>query len=51
MTQTITRLALPKLFLWTEAARFQEYPAALARADEGRVYTRSEIEQELSLIF
>ncbi len=47
MTESILRLALPKLFLWTEAIRFQEYPAALARAEKGRVYKRLEVEREL----
>lgn len=44
---TSSKVALPKLFLWSEPTRYQEYPEALARAEEGRVYTRQEIEQEL----
>jgi hypothetical protein len=40
-------LALPKLFLWSEPSRFQEYPAAIARAEAGRVYSRLEVEREL----
>ncbi len=42
-----TRIALPKLFLWSEATRIQEYPEALSRAEEGRVYLRGEVEREL----
>jgi hypothetical protein len=41
------RIALPKLFLWNEISRIQEYPAALARALPGRIYTRLEVEREL----
>jgi hypothetical protein len=41
------RIALPKLFLWSETSRIQEYPAALARAVPGRTYTRLEVEREL----
>ncbi len=41
------RIALPKLFLWGEPTRIQEYPEALSRAEEGRVYTRVEVEREL----
>jgi len=41
------RIALPKLFLWSEPSRFQEYPEALARAQAGRQYTRVEVEREL----
>ncbi|KUO62230.1 MAG: hypothetical protein APF84_12860 [Gracilibacter sp. BRH_c7a] len=44
---TSTKVALPKLFLWNDPTRYQEYPEALSRAEEGRVYTRQEIEQEL----
>lgn len=44
---TSSNVALPKLFLWNDPTRYQEYPEALARAEEGRVYTRQEIEQEL----
>lgn len=47
MTHKIIKLALPKLFLWSEAGRFQEYPAALARAEAGRVYSRREVEERL----
>ena len=32
-------LALPKLFLWSEPGRIQEYPEALSRAQAGRTYT------------
>jgi len=42
-----SKVALPKLFLWNDPTRYQEYPEALARAEKGRVYTRQEIEQEL----
>jgi hypothetical protein len=41
------RIALPKLFLWSEAARIQEYPEALSKAEAGRDYSRVEIEREL----
>jgi hypothetical protein len=44
---TSSKVALPKLFLWNDPTRYQEYPEALARAEKGRVYTRQEIEQEL----
>jgi hypothetical protein len=47
MTTPAVRIALPKLFLWSEAARVQEYPEALARGVAERGYTRSEIEREL----
>jgi len=47
MTQEEIRIALPKLFLWSDPQRFQEYPEAMARAEEGRRYTRLEIEREL----
>lgn len=46
MTQ-IKQLGLTKLFLWSEAERFQTYPQALARLEPGRVYTRQEIGTEL----
>jgi hypothetical protein len=39
------RIALPKLFLWSEAARIQEYPEAAARAEPGRVYSRADLER------
>jgi hypothetical protein len=38
-------IALPKLFLWSEAARIQEYPEAVSRAEPGRVYSRTELER------
>ena len=41
------RVVLPKLFLWNDALRFQQYPAALARAEPGRRYVRSEVERDL----
>ncbi len=44
---TSSKVALPKLFLWNDPTRYQEFPEALSRAEEGRVYTRQEIEQEL----
>lgn len=44
---TSSKVALPKLFLWNDPTRYQEYPEALAQAQEGRAYTRQEIEQEL----
>ena len=44
---TSSKVALPKLFLWNDQTRYQEYPEALARAEEGRIYTRQEIEQKL----
>ena len=47
MTQGEIKIALPKLFLWSDPQRFQEYPEAMARAEEGRRYTRLEIEREL----
>jgi len=47
MTSTSVRIALPKLFLWSEAARIQEYPEALSRATADRSYSRVEIEREL----
>ena len=47
MMPTGIRIALPKLFLWSETSRIQEYPAALARAVPGRIYTRLEVEREL----
>jgi len=39
------RVALPKLFLWSEAARIQEYPEAASRAEPGRVYSRTDLER------
>lgn len=47
MTDQAFRIALPKLFLWSEPGRFQEYPEALARAQAGRTYTRVELERDL----
>jgi|GEM_PF-1289974 len=47
MKEHALRIALPKLFLWSEPGRFQEYPEALSRAQEGRSYTRVEVEREL----
>jgi hypothetical protein len=47
MSEEPIGIALPKLFLWSEPSRFQEYPAAMARAEAGRVYTRLEVEREL----
>jgi hypothetical protein len=44
----ITRLGLTKLFLWSEAERFQTYPQAMARLTQGRTYTRQQIGTELS---
>jgi hypothetical protein len=43
----ITRLGLIKLFLWSEAERFQTYPQAIARLTPGRTYTRQQIGTEL----
>ncbi|MBK8988199.1 MAG: hypothetical protein IPM39_19390 [Chloroflexi bacterium] len=43
----INRLGLNKLFLWSEATRFQTYPQALARLQPGRAYTRQQIAEEL----
>lgn len=43
----ITRLGLTKLFLWSEAERFQTYPQAIARLTPGRAYTRQQIGVEL----
>ena len=45
MTSASVRIALPKLFLWSEAARIQEYPEAASRADPGRVYARMDLER------
>ena len=47
MSEKAPRIALPKLFLWSEPGRFQEYPEALSRAQAGRSYTRVEVEREL----
>ncbi|WP_371142412.1 hypothetical protein [Burkholderia cepacia] len=41
------KVALPKLFLWSEAARIQEYPEAVSRAEPGRAYSRAELEREV----
>ena len=43
----IARLGLTKLFLWSEAERFQTYPYAMARLTPGRTYTRQQIGTEL----
>ncbi|MBF6125048.1 hypothetical protein [Nocardia brasiliensis] len=45
MNTPLVRIALPKLFLWSEAARIQEYPEAAARAEPGRVYSRVNLER------
>ena len=45
MNTPLVRIALPKLFLWSEAARIQEYPEAAARAELGRVYSRADLER------
>jgi hypothetical protein len=42
-----TKVALPKLFLWSEAARIQEYPEAASRAQPGRAYSREELERDV----
>src|SRR5689334_19527641 len=47
MTSSSVRIALPKLFLWSEAARIQEYPEAVSRAETGRVYSRVELERDV----
>lgn len=44
MSTPSLRIALPKLFLWSEAARIQEYPEAVSRAEPGRVYSRADLE-------
>ena len=46
-TGSFVRIALPKLFLWSEPARIQEYPEAVSRAKPGRVYSRAELEREV----
>ena len=46
-TGSFVRIALPKLFLWSELARIQEYPEAVSRATPGRVYSRVELEREV----
>ena len=45
MNTPSVRIALPKLFLWSEAARIQEYPEAASRAEPGRVYSRADLER------
>jgi len=40
-------LGLNKLFLWSEAERFQTYPQAMARLTPGRTYTRRQVAEEL----
>jgi len=47
MTTTAVRIALPKLFLWSEPERIQEYPEAASRAETDRVYSRTELEREV----
>ena len=47
MTASSVRIALPKLFLWSEPARIQEYPEAAARAEADRVYSRAELERDV----
>ena len=47
MTTASVRIALPKLFLWSEPGRIQEYPEAASRAAAGRVYSRTELEREV----
>ena len=47
MNEQSVRIALPKLFLWNEPGRIQEYPAAMARAEADRIYSRVEVEREL----
>lgn len=44
---TEVRIALPKLFLWSEAARIQEYAEAASRAEAGRVYSRVGLERHV----
>ncbi len=43
----IKRIGLNKLFLWSEASRYQTYPQALARLQPGGTYTRQQIGAEL----
>jgi len=43
----IRRLGITKLFLWSEAERFQTYPRALTRLTPDRTYTRRQIGEEL----
>jgi hypothetical protein len=43
----ITRLGLNKLFLWSEAERFQTYAQAMAKLTPGRTYTRRQIGAEI----
>lgn len=45
MTTPSVRVALPKLFLWSEAARIQEYAKAASRAEPGRIYSRVDLER------
>ncbi len=45
MTTPSIRVALPKLFLWSEAARIQEYAKAASRAEPGRIYSRVDLER------
>jgi len=43
----IARLGLNKLFLWSEAERFQTYPQAMARLTSGQMYSRRQVAEEL----
>jgi len=45
MTTPSVRVALPKLFLWSEAARIQEYPEAASRVEPGCTYARVDLER------
>ena len=45
MNTPSVHIALPKLFLWSEAARIQEYPEAASRAEPSRVYSRADLER------
>jgi hypothetical protein len=47
MTTACVRIALPKLFLWSEPGRIQEYPEAASRTQAHRVYSRTELEREV----
>ena len=44
---SVERVGLTKLFLWSEAQRFQTYPKALARLTSDRTYTRQQIAEDL----
>ena len=45
MNTRAVRIALPKLFLWSEASRIQDYPEAASRAEPGRIYSRADLER------